>query len=341
MATETSFFFDAVGGDRSYSAGNVASWLDEINRRNDGVIGGIDSALVGASNGSGGVTIQNGVATLDGRVYRLSAGPLTINLTAVASGFQRSDAIVIRFDAVTARAATAIKIDGSAIANPGPPVNPSITANDVLIGYIKSVNTAGTTVYTWTDGRTIASIGNSSTPIVGSTGAFSGNVSGVNGTFTGPVTGTTGTFSGIVTGATPVGSSDLTTKSYVSSSWQTYASIIKSGWSGSPTVEFLYNTNKYSDCIDIYFYISGTSNSTATTINLSSFLTFIGLGSKQLQFLSGQYPCTSVDNGSLQPGCFVTTLTNILTFYPGQLTGQPWTSSGTKKIMGYFRIPLA
>jgi hypothetical protein len=159
--SETVFGFDQISANNpQYTAAQTLAWLWQTLRRNDGVAQDLDLALAVTSDGLGNVLTQNGAAFLSGRSYVLSGGPQTTAMTpAPASGFQTSYAIVVRFVTATA-VGTITSIAGSTIANPGPPVNPSIVAaTDILLAYVKAVNTAGTIVYTVTDARTFCGIG--------------------------------------------------------------------------------------------------------------------------------------------------------------------------------------
>lgn len=149
----TTFAYDAVAGAPSYNAGNETDWMNQVMRRPYGVIPGLDLALVVTSDGAGGVNVQNGACILAGRTALLSAGPQNVSLgTLPSNGFRTSYAVVVRFSSTTQSTDIAI-IAGNTIANPGPAVNPSILATDVLLTYVLDVNTAGTHVFTVTDGR--------------------------------------------------------------------------------------------------------------------------------------------------------------------------------------------
>src|SRR6478609_7581692 len=160
-ATETVFAFDAISANNpQYTSNQLLNWAWQLLRRNDGVAQDLDLALAVTADGIGNALTQNGAAFLTGRSYLMSGGPVTTALSpAPASGFQTAYAVVVRFTSATATGAI-VAIAGSTIANPGPAVNPSIVAaTDVLLAYIKAVNTAGTIVYTVTDARTFAGIG--------------------------------------------------------------------------------------------------------------------------------------------------------------------------------------
>lgn len=153
----TTFAYDAVAGSPSYTAGQETDWMHQMNFRPNGVLPGLDLALAVTADGAGGVLVQNGACVLAGRTALLSGGPESLSLgTLPASGFRAVYAIVVRFNTTT-QSTDIFSIAGATIANPGPAVNPSIAASDILLAYVLDVNTAGTHAYAVTDARTFTS----------------------------------------------------------------------------------------------------------------------------------------------------------------------------------------
>ena len=151
---ELCFAFDSIGtppGDRAYTSADIAQWMYEAGMRAEGVCR-VDN-LLGVSAGGLVSTVSSGVAFKGGRMYKNTAA-LNLALGAIATTYKRIDVVVIRFDALTLRFASALVIAGTP--STGTPVAPAINAStDIQLANILIDNTSGSPAYTITTGAAV------------------------------------------------------------------------------------------------------------------------------------------------------------------------------------------
>jgi len=152
---ELSRFFPSIGSDRLYTASQVNEYLYETLEEENGVLhlpvaSSYAGELAVTNAGTLSVDIATGAAVKAGVLY-LNSASLNKSLTAVTSGYQRYDRIVIRSSAAN-RNMVATIIAGTEVI--GTPTVPSVVAGtDVLLAKILINRSSGTYVYTVTDER--------------------------------------------------------------------------------------------------------------------------------------------------------------------------------------------
>lgn len=149
--------FDDVGGDRVYTSGDFADFLDSFMVAS-GVVFGKENALNPSNAGTLAISMASGRCFKNGRRYKNTAA-LSLALSPVTSGSKRIDRLVVRFDPITSRTAGATIIRG--VETTGTPSAPAIVSTtDVMIAQILIDNSSGTYAYTVTDEREICLVAN-------------------------------------------------------------------------------------------------------------------------------------------------------------------------------------
>lgn len=121
MATESSRFFDSVGGDKKYSADQFAEYFRTV--LSDGVLNGGTNLQVTPTGGTMSITVGYGVSVIQGYMYWLNnndTGAFTVPITASASQ-PRIDRVILRLDkSLTSRKVSVELLTGIPASSPVP-----------------------------------------------------------------------------------------------------------------------------------------------------------------------------------------------------------------------------
>jgi hypothetical protein len=146
---ESSGPWDDSGGDRTYTAAQVAAFWGNMAIQ-DGVVFGKLNSLAPSNDGTLTITLATGYCYKTG-VYYYNSAAYSLSLNSCTTGYKRIDYLVIRYDPTTTRSAFAYVIPG--VATTGTPSAPAIGSTDIPIGTILVDNSTGTYAYTVTDVR--------------------------------------------------------------------------------------------------------------------------------------------------------------------------------------------
>src|SRR5688572_20091856 len=118
-------FFDAVGGDRTYTAADIAATVDAVLGGVNGVVRNYEGGLEVSLTGGSGLSVASGAAFIEGYSYENTSAK-ALAASENAAGSARIDLVVTQLDLTARTIETVIHLGAAGAGQPSPTVTSSV-----------------------------------------------------------------------------------------------------------------------------------------------------------------------------------------------------------------------